>query len=632
MDDNKNSGASNISHAEAKRAERQRNDANNAKNIQNAAEVAIASGNPYAVAAGKAVQIGDKISGGRASKNLGKKMSRLNRFAPSGKRAQKLLNKLSESGASDKIGKAAAMKNRGKGGNGAKKSSNGNTQSKGNNGIIKPTKSTNTPTSNNELGKNSNDRIKLKTPIIKVITTIIIPLIPLFFILLLAIFILSFFSDDDSSGGVAGGVGGYYPIDCQDVTVILVDENYEITGNATYELEDYVAGVINNEVGMFGNIEVYKQIAIAARTYFVKNKNDDCSIEASDRRQTFSEVTDSTPNGDLMKQAAEETKGQVLLNKDGELINSEYDAFCSIEVDNNYYTIKQKKQKIPKNWVDSQSGIADEWKQGDCSGNHGRGMSQWGSYYLATEENYTYDKLIAYYLGSENVSISSEGFMSSIAGLEIKATTNASYELNQPISTFLSSKGSSLAQYNSFIKESVQQVGAGTREGVVTAAVSAINYLYDNFNTKLPYYWGGHYPNAIGIPESFGNNTPSSTSPGGNRYPYVSFDCSGFVNWAIVNGGYIFGDTNTYASRFPGCNITNSSCKGQPGDLIDTPSHVVMIVSVDEDNNRYFVAESTGSGVIIQPHGMHDKVYGVESTVVHMDSFYSNNSNVNSNY
>ena len=485
---------------------------------------------------------------------------------------------------------------------------------------------------NSKMMDKALDKAIVKLRVVNKITlifTILTILSPILLLIMLAVAIATLFSGDSESG--AGAFGGYYPIDCKEVTIIKVDENYEPVGNETYDLEEYVAGVINNEVGMFGNLEVYKQFAIAARTYFVKNKDSDCTIEASDRKQTFSEVTDATPNGSMMKQAAEETKGQVLLDKDGNLINSEYDAFCSIAVDDNYYTVKQQNQKIPREWVDSQSGIAAAWKKGDCTGNHGRGMSQWGSYYLATEEDYTYDKLIAYYLGSE-IGISADGFTSSVAGLEIKVTTNASYELNQPIDTYLQSKGSSLEEYNRFIKENVEKAGVGTREGVVTAAVSVINYLYDNYNAKLPYYWGGH-PNTIGIPNTFGTNNPS-TSSSGRVYSYVSFDCSGFVGWAIKNGGYNISDGNaaSYISRFPGCNINSSSCKGQAGDLIATTAHIVMIVSVDEENNRYFVAESTGSGVIIQPHSMHENVYGNASTVLHMDDYYKNSSNVNTNY
>lgn len=88
-----------------------RNDANNAKNIRNAADVAIASKNPYAMAAGAAVKGADKLTGGKASEGLGKVMTKSNQMMPGGNRFQNMSNRLSESGASDKIGKAASMKN-----------------------------------------------------------------------------------------------------------------------------------------------------------------------------------------------------------------------------------------------------------------------------------------------------------------------------------------------------------------------------------------------------------------------------------------------------------------------------------------------------------------------------------------
>ena len=88
-----------------------RNDANNAKNIRNAADVAIASKNPYAMAAGAAVKGADKLTGGKASEGLGKVMTKSNQMMPGGNRFQNMSNRLSESGVSDKIGKAASMKN-----------------------------------------------------------------------------------------------------------------------------------------------------------------------------------------------------------------------------------------------------------------------------------------------------------------------------------------------------------------------------------------------------------------------------------------------------------------------------------------------------------------------------------------
>lgn len=474
--------------------------------------------------------------------------------------------------------------------------------------------------------------------ILQIILIILALLAPLIMLIAAIIAIISIITSLFGGGGSGSGglaTAGYYNIQCNEVTVIFTDKrnNYETTGSGTYSIEDYVAGVIDGEVDQFNNIEVYKEFAIAARTYFLRNESN-CTIESSDRKQVFRETSNS-----LAKQAANETKGQVLLDQNGALMSTEYDAFCSIDIDDEYYTIKQKNQRIPITWVESQPGIISEWKQGNCTDNHGRGASQWGSYYLATEKGYNYQQLLDYYYSDDSnpVSISNQSFTSSIAGLEIKETRNASYQLNQPINSFLNSKGSSLNDYNNFIKQSVVEAGVGTRAGVVTAAVSMINYLYDNFDAKLPYYWGGA-SQEVGIPQKFGNQINSMPSVSGKIYKYVSFDCSGFVSWAIRNGGYKFSRqlTSGFDNLFgkESCDITSEKCKGQPGDLINSrTSHIKMIVSVDEANNRYYVAESTTNGVIIQTHGMHTPMHDYEPTkILHMDSFYNNPNNIDTNY
>lgn len=99
------------SYSDQKKAEDARSTQNNAKNIRNAADVAIASKNPYAMAAGAAVKAADKITGGKSTEMLGKGMTQANKMTPGGNRMQRASNQLSESGASDTIGKAASMKN-----------------------------------------------------------------------------------------------------------------------------------------------------------------------------------------------------------------------------------------------------------------------------------------------------------------------------------------------------------------------------------------------------------------------------------------------------------------------------------------------------------------------------------------
>ena len=99
-------------------SKKERNDRNNANTISNAADVAIASKNPYAMAAGAIVKGADKVTGGKSTKALGKVLTQANKVAPGGRAVQGLSNKLAESGTGDKIGKAASMYNSAKGGSG----------------------------------------------------------------------------------------------------------------------------------------------------------------------------------------------------------------------------------------------------------------------------------------------------------------------------------------------------------------------------------------------------------------------------------------------------------------------------------------------------------------------------------
>ena len=102
--DNRNNISNNPNNGQIN--ETQRANINNSNNIRNAANVAIASKHPYAMAAGGAVKVLDKATGGKSTDAFGKLATRALRITPGGKTIQDASNKLSESGASDKIGKA----------------------------------------------------------------------------------------------------------------------------------------------------------------------------------------------------------------------------------------------------------------------------------------------------------------------------------------------------------------------------------------------------------------------------------------------------------------------------------------------------------------------------------------------
>ena len=90
-------------------AEKERNVENNAQNINNAADVAIASKNPYGVAAGMAVKGANALTKGNSSRLLGKGVDAASRMSPFGKKLQNLSNGINESGLGDRIGKASRM-------------------------------------------------------------------------------------------------------------------------------------------------------------------------------------------------------------------------------------------------------------------------------------------------------------------------------------------------------------------------------------------------------------------------------------------------------------------------------------------------------------------------------------------
>ena len=90
-------------------SEKDRANKNNAQNVKNAADIAIASKNPYAMAAGAAVKAADKLTGGKSSEMLGKGLTDTINKMPNGKKLQKKLNKVNESGMGDKAGQAARL-------------------------------------------------------------------------------------------------------------------------------------------------------------------------------------------------------------------------------------------------------------------------------------------------------------------------------------------------------------------------------------------------------------------------------------------------------------------------------------------------------------------------------------------
>lgn len=194
--------------------------------------------------------------------------------------------------------------------------------------------------------------------------------------------------------------------------------------------------------------------------------------------------------------------------------------------------------------------------------------------------------------------------------------------LHQPLDEFLSSKGTSLEAFNNLIASNVEENGYGTRAGVVTAAVTLIAELGNNYNVKVPYFWGGgHGIMATGAEGNWGS-TQCHTYANGQSYNYCGLDCSGFVTWAIYNGGFSITPLVTGGFQsLPGAekvSLTNSAVL-QPGDLLESSGHVILIVGVDDNN--YICAEAAGNetGVLFSTHPFNASGYWG----VNMEGFYN---------
>ena len=216
------------------------------------------------------------------------------------------------------------------------------------------------------------------------------------------------------------------------------------------------------------------------------------------------------------------------------------------------------------------------------------------------------------------------------------------------VETILAQHGSSIAQLNDKIKQNTLQKGIGSREAVAGAASILIN-TFDSYGYKLPYSysggWGGGYNDNPVVTSYYGVNPAIGTSinngsgytvqfdSGPTTYYYVGYDCSGFVAWALRNGGINHSVIGASAYRNDDGDVSHSACSteyiGQPGDVLANAHHVILILSYNSADQTYTIAEAKG------------KSYGILSStvplsslcsydVVDMSSFYENS--VNTNY
>lgn len=221
------------------------------------------------------------------------------------------------------------------------------------------------------------------------------------------------------------------------------------------------------------------------------------------------------------------------------------------------------------------------------------------------------------------------------------------------------------------LKDRINTAGYQTRAGVVAAAV----FLGLEFEYRIPYFFesgrlvnhsgirhidgeGRYYHQGLYLTEAkYAELEPGATfvgpkpwgcklKNGTSKYGYVAgrmypngLDCSGFISWTLLNGGFDVGDVgagdNAHRDddlydlgekRTVTMDLLNSD-EIQPGDLIAYWGHMAMIIDVTKDH--IYIAESLPmtKGVVVKKYTKtHAKKIFVN--IMLMDSVYKNDGNM----
>ncbi len=180
--------------------------------------------------------------------------------------------------------------------------------------------------------------------------------------------------------------------------------------------------------------------------------------------------------------------------------------------------------------------------------------------------------------------------------------------------------------------------GLGTRGAVVAAAT----YLSEEEN--IPYFWGGKY-SKVGVNGEWNTQKPIPSSGSniqfeGVNWPY-GLDCSGFVSWAIINGGFKMevSYTGAYLDYIkPNIYTFNTqnlkSGKIKAGDLLYRNGHIAIITDLDLSKGTIKVAEEKNAeyGMVVTNTTIEDFVKKTNfNDIYSMEEYYNNQDNLLNN-
>lgn len=199
-------------------------------------------------------------------------------------------------------------------------------------------------------------------------------------------FIYLYYKELDDNIGIGGGT-----------TYSSCPNGITVIGSGTYDLDEYVAGVVAHE-NYSSYMESMKAQAVAARTYALATTNN-CTkpIGNSTNSQTFHPIEVVKKSYPKAIDAAKSTSGEVLTYK-GEIFAAQYDSFygtCSSDTCSATYTKIPSEEKhtvtMPRSFLQTLGG-------------HGRGMSQCVANYMASTGSNYKDILKRFYANDVEIS------------------------------------------------------------------------------------------------------------------------------------------------------------------------------------------------------------------------------------
>lgn len=571
----KSNGLTPEENEQIQKSEDERSTENNANNLRNAANVAMQTKIPHAVAAGAIVKGADKLTGGKSSEAAGKIITKINKRIPMGKQIQETSNELNESGISDAIGAATSIDKTEqvqKASSAASAASNDANSKK--DGNFSP------------FPKN---KIKNKYLIISIASSCIF----FFFIPILLILIgpnAGAMLDLTSKGGDVGynntnyNASAYTAAEAENLLIYMGDSRIvgmmsSITNKSITYIAQSGAGyswLVDSAIPELANkIEGKKFIVLAFGVNDLGN--------AANYLTKYQELKDTYPNVNIyimsvnpVDEAKEAENGYTVTNESIENFN------------------ETMKNGFGENYIDVYAQIKDNFETED------------GVHYT-TETYKNIHEIVINYILSKN----------KIAG----ATSDYGYPANTE-STEL--KGTSLVEAigEDGVTELENKIKTAVGSGCSGASVArAAIALIDGLHAKgfhLPYYYGGgHVSKNPIVDRQWGANIGASTQkPNGSYDYYKGLDCSGFVMWAMhaanITGAY---DASGYLSL--GEHIPFS--KLSPGDVIANTGHVILVL--ENTGSELKTAESTGGGVQYKTYGYDKASY---YTGISMSEYYAN--------